>query len=149
MAGGSPGAPSVAGCQPVSAQVGAREAHVFLARQLLAMAEPLRSGLAAAAGRQLFTELTGHDRTHWEQESDTAPTSRLTLAALGPVVAAYEHAMTDGEGRNTWRADWYSPCPRSDAGRYLAFLAGLGYPLSAIRASRDGWTAVHRRDVGR
>jgi ParB family chromosome partitioning protein len=51
--------------------------------------------------------------------------------------------MTDAEGRNTWRTDRYSPCPRADAGTYLTFLASLGYPLSAIeQAVADGtpWT---------
>jgi len=38
--------------------------------------------------------------------------------------------MTEGEGKNTWRLDRYSPCP--EAGRYLAFLASIGYQLSAI-----------------
>lgn len=63
---------------------------------------------------------------------DTATASRLALLILAPIVTAYEHAMTEGEGRNTWRTDRYSPCPRAEAGRYLAFLAGLGYELSAI-----------------
>jgi ParB family chromosome partitioning protein len=51
---------------------------------------------------------------------------------LGPIVTAYEHAMTDGEGRNTWRTDRYSPCPRTEAAGYLRFLASIGYPLSGI-----------------
>ena len=51
---------------------------------------------------------------------------------LGPVVTAFEQAMTEGEGRNTWRLDRYSPCPRAEAGRYLAFLGTLGYQLSDI-----------------
>ena len=47
--------------------------------------------------------------------------------------------MTDGEGKNTWRADRYSPCPRQEAGSYLAFLASLGYQLSDIeQAVADG-----------
>jgi hypothetical protein len=40
--------------------------------------------------------------------------------------------MIEAEGRNTWRTDRYSPCPRREAGRYLAFLASLGYQLSVI-----------------
>ena len=40
--------------------------------------------------------------------------------------------MTEAEGRNTWRTDRYSPCPRRDAGTYLAFLAAIGYQLSTI-----------------
>jgi ParB family chromosome partitioning protein len=40
--------------------------------------------------------------------------------------------MTEAEGRNTWRTDRYSPCPREDASRYLTFLASLGYELSVI-----------------
>jgi ParB family chromosome partitioning protein len=51
---------------------------------------------------------------------------------LGPIVTAYEHAMTEGEGRNTWRTDRYSPCPRREASRYLTFLASIGYQLSGI-----------------
>ena len=51
---------------------------------------------------------------------------------LGPIVTAYEQAMTEGEGKNTWRTDRYSPCPRREAGAYLAFLASIGYQLSAI-----------------
>ena len=51
---------------------------------------------------------------------------------LGPIAAAYEHAMSDGEGRNTWRTDRYSPCPRTEAAGYLRFLASIGYPLSGI-----------------
>jgi len=57
---------------------------------------------------------------------------RLPLLMLGPIVTAYEHAMTDGEGRNTWRTDRYSPCPRTEAAGYLRFLASIGYPLSGI-----------------
>lgn len=41
--------------------------------------------------------------------------------------------MTEGLGRATWRTDAsYSPCPRDEAGRYLAFLASLGYQLASI-----------------
>lgn len=109
-----------------------REAHLFLARQLLAMPDPLRSGLASAAGTAMFAELTGHDKGQWDQDCDTAATGRLAVVMLGPVITAYERAMTDGEGRNTWRTDRYSPCPRPAAGQYLAFLAALGYQLSAI-----------------
>ena len=51
---------------------------------------------------------------------------------LGPIVTAYEQAMTEGEGKNTWRTDRYSPCPRREAGAYLAFLASIGHQLSPI-----------------
>jgi ParB family chromosome partitioning protein len=51
---------------------------------------------------------------------------------LAPIVTAYELAMTEGEGKSTWRPDRYSPCPYTEAGRYLAFLASLGYQLSVI-----------------
>ena len=51
---------------------------------------------------------------------------------LGPIVTAYEQAMTEGEGKNTWRTDRYSPCPRREAGTYLAFLASIGHQLSPI-----------------
>jgi ParB family chromosome partitioning protein len=120
-----------------------RDAHAFAARQLLAMPSPLASGLTSARRDPLFARLTGHDPDHLQAECGTATTGRLTVIMLAPVITAYEHAMTDGEGRNTWRTDRYSPCPRADAGTYLTFLAGLGYQLSGIeQAVADGtpWT---------
>ncbi len=109
-----------------------RDASAFLARQLLTMPAPLRAGLATATVKPLFTELTGHHIAQWDQACATAPAGRLVIVMLAPVITAYEHAMTDSEGRNTWRTDRYSPCPRSDAAAYLTFLAILGYQLSAI-----------------
>ena len=38
----------------------------------------------------------------------------------------------DGDRRNTWRTDRWAPCSRKEAGRWLTFLASLGYELSAI-----------------
>jgi ParB family chromosome partitioning protein len=109
-----------------------RQAAQFVTRQLLTMPDPLRSGLATAHSRALFTEITGQPADKWEQASDTAAAARLPLLMLAPIVTAYEQAMTEGEGKNTWRPDRYSPCPRNEAGRYLAFLASLGYQLSDI-----------------
>jgi ParB family transcriptional regulator, chromosome partitioning protein len=59
---------------------------------------------------------------------------------LALVAAAYEGAMSGTEAaRSTWRTDRYSPCPRPDAGRYLAFLASIGYHLTVIeQAVADG-----------
>jgi ParB family transcriptional regulator, chromosome partitioning protein len=116
-----------------------REAGVFVARQLLSMPDPLRSGLAPAPGRELFSQITGRNAPDWLQACDTTPTGRLPLLMLGPIVTAFEVAMSDAEGRNTWRTDRYSPCPRREAGTYLAFLASAGYQLSAIeQAVADG-----------
>jgi ParB family chromosome partitioning protein len=109
-----------------------REAAPFIARQLLTMPDPLRTGLAAAVGLLLFREITGRKAADWLEACDTTPAGRVPLLMLGPVVTAYEQAMTEGEGKNTWRTDRYSPCPRRSAGTYLAFLAGIGYELSAI-----------------
>jgi ParB family chromosome partitioning protein len=109
-----------------------REAAQFVARQLLTMPEPLRSGLGRAHSNPLFSEVTGHNDTGWLEVCDTAAAGRLPLLMLGPIVTAYEHAMTDGEGRNTWRTDRYSPCPRTEAASYLKFLASIGYQLSGI-----------------
>jgi ParB family chromosome partitioning protein len=120
-----------------------RDAAAFVAGQLLAMPDPLHSGLPAARNQPLFTTLTGRSADEWKAECDTATTGRLTVALLAPLVTAYEHAMTSGEGRNTWRTDRYSPCPRSRAGQYLAFLASLGYQLSDIEqavADSIPWT---------
>ena len=80
----------------------------------------------------LFRELTGRSAADWLETCDTTPAARLPLLMLGPVVTAFEHAMTDGEGKNTWRTDRYSPCPRRAAETYLAFLASIGYQLSVI-----------------
>ena len=62
----------------------------------------------------------------------TAPAGRLPLVMFAPVATAFESAMGEGDGRNTWRIDRYSPCPREQAAAYLILLAGLGYQLSVI-----------------
>ncbi|HUZ52510.1 MAG TPA: ParB/RepB/Spo0J family partition protein [Streptosporangiaceae bacterium] len=113
----------------------------FIAGQLLTMPEPLRLGLGTAHMKPLFAEITGCDAGRALDSSGTCQPSRLPLLMLAPVVAAYEGEIygTDASRRATWREDRYSPCPRRDAGRYLAFLASLGYPLAPIeRAVADG-----------
>jgi ParB-like chromosome segregation protein Spo0J len=109
-----------------------REAAPFIAGQLLTMPDPLRSGLPGAAGSLLFSEITGRTAAKWLETCDTIPAARLPLLMLGPIVTAYETAMTEGEGKNTWRTGRYSPCPRRAAATYLAFLASIGNQLSAI-----------------
>ena len=109
-----------------------REAARFTAGELLRMPHPLRTGLAAAPTRELFSEITGQPAASWLQIRDTTTTGRLPLLLLAPVVTAYEQAMTEGEGKNTWRTDRYAPCPRRDASRYLTFLASIGYELASI-----------------
>ncbi|MGA2830197.1 MAG: ParB N-terminal domain-containing protein [Streptosporangiaceae bacterium] len=109
-----------------------REAAQFVTRQLLAMPEPLRSGLAQAHHLKSFAEITGREDSGWLEMCDSVPANRLPLVMLAPIVTAYEHAMTDGDGRNTWRTDRYSPCPRAEAASYLKFLADLGYQLAGI-----------------
>ena len=118
-----------------------REAAEFVARQLLAMPDPLRSELARAHSMVTFAEITGHDDAGWLEVCDTAAAGRLPLVMLAPVVTAYEHAMSEGEGKNTWRADRYSPCPREQAAGYLRFLASIGYQLSAIEQAVAGLAA--------
>jgi ParB family chromosome partitioning protein len=117
-----------------------REVARFVAGQLLSMPEPLRLGLAAAPGSPVFTDVTGLHADQAAGGCDTCPAVRLPLLMLAPIAAAYEGAMSGTEAaRSTWRADRYSPCPRPDAGRYLAFLASIGYQLSVIeRAVADG-----------
>jgi hypothetical protein len=85
-----------------------------------------------------FGEVTGRTDRDWVELCDTAPAGRLPLAMLAPIVAAFEHAMTDGEGKNTWRTDRYSPCPREQAASYFALLSGLGYQPSAIEQAVIG-----------
>jgi ParB family chromosome partitioning protein len=116
----------------------ARELTQFVARQLVTMPDPLWSGLARAHSQELFTKLTGHSEDEWVTICATAPAGRLPLVMFAPVATAFESAMGEGEGRNTWRADRYSPCPREQACAYLVLLAGLGYQLSVIeRAVAD------------
>jgi ParB family chromosome partitioning protein len=106
-----------------------REAARFTAGELLRMPDPLRGGLASATDRDLFSEITGQPAASWLQICETTTAGRLPLLPLGPVVTAYEQAMSDV---NTWRTERYSPCPRRDAGRYLTFLASVGYQLASI-----------------
>jgi ParB family chromosome partitioning protein len=108
-----------------------RELAQFVARQLVTMPEPVRSELGRAHHQMLFSELTGHAETDWVSICDTAPAGRLPLVMFAPIATALESAM-DGEGRNTWRTDRYSPCPREQAAGYFTLLAGLGYQLSVI-----------------
>jgi ParB family chromosome partitioning protein len=109
-----------------------RELAQFVARQLVTMPEPVRSGLGRAHHQMLFSELTGHAETDWVTICDTAPAGRLPLAMFAPIATAFESAIGEGEGRNTWRTDRYSPCPREQAASYFALLSGLGYVPSVI-----------------
>jgi ParB family chromosome partitioning protein len=103
------------------------------------MPDPLRSGLASASNLSLFTGITGKDARDILASCDTVPAALLPLVMLGPIVTAYESAMTGEAGKATWRPGRYSPCPRETAGRYLAFLASAGYQLSDIeQAVADG-----------
>jgi ParB family chromosome partitioning protein len=109
-----------------------RELTQFIARQLVAMPDPVHSGLGRAHHQTLFNTLTGHSDSEWLTICETAPTGRLPLVMFAPVATAFESAMGDGDGRNTWRTDRFSPCPRDQAAAYLRLLAGLGYQLSVI-----------------
>jgi ParB family chromosome partitioning protein len=117
-----------------------REVAQFVAAQLLSMPEPLRAGLANAHARDLFAELAGQEASALLERCGTSQPSRLPLLMLAPLVTAYESEIAgDGERRATWRQDRFSPCPRADAGAYLAFLASLGYQLTSIeQAVADG-----------
>ncbi len=115
-----------------------REVAQFVARQLVMMPEPVRSGLARAPGQGLFSQLTGQDSRDWLDTCTTAPAGRLPLAIFAPIATAFEYAMGEGEGRNTWRIDRYSPCPREQAAAYLILLAALGYQLSVIEQAVAG-----------
>ena len=109
-----------------------RELTQFVASQLITMPEPVRSGLGRAHRQTLFSQLTGRSDTDWLTLSETAPAGRLPLVMFAPIATAFESAMGEGEGRNTWRTGRYSPCPREQAAAYLTLLAGLGYQLSVI-----------------
>ena len=127
-----------------------REAAQFITQQLLTMPDPLRSGLAAANSRPLFAEITGKTADTWEETCNTIAAARLPLLMLAPIATTYEQAMTEGEGKNTWRTDRYSPCPRLEAGRYFAFLASIGYELADIeQAVADSVPFRRKRPVDR
>jgi ParB family transcriptional regulator, chromosome partitioning protein len=91
-----------------------------------------------------FAEVARQDAAKWLEICGTTAAARLPLLILAPIAVTYEYAMTHGEGRNTWRTDnRYSPCPRAQAGEYLAFLASVGHTLTPIeQAVTDGvaWT---------
>jgi ParB family chromosome partitioning protein len=109
-----------------------RELTQFVAGQLVSMPEPVHSGLARAHHQMLFSQVTGRSDGDWLTISETAPAGRLPLVMFAPIATAFESAMGEGEGRNTWRTGRYSPCPREQAAAYLNLLAGLGYQLSVI-----------------
>ena len=110
-----------------------RQVAPFVARQLLTMPDPLRSGLDMAHASIQFGEITGHTDAGWLEICDTAAAGRLPLLMLAPIAVTYERAMTaEGTGKDTWRPDRYSGCPYDAAGRYFTFLASIGYQLSAI-----------------
>lgn len=118
-----------------------REVARFVAEQLLTMPEPLRLGLGTAHSKPLFTEITGHDAGKLREGCASSVPARLPLLMLAPIAVAYEGEIygADASRRSTWRTDKYSPCPRTDAGRYLTLLASLGYQMSAIEhAVADG-----------
>ena len=117
----------------------------FVTGQLLAMPAPLSIELPQARLREeLFREVTGASPQQLAGACQTAKPGRLALLQFAVVAVAYEHAITHGDaGRSTWREDRYAARPREQAGRYLAFLHSLGYPLSGIeQAIADGiaWT---------
>jgi ParB family chromosome partitioning protein len=110
-----------------------KEALRFAAGQLLTMPDVLRRGLPNATTRMVFTELTGKPLDGVLRDCETYPPARLPLLVLTPIAIAYEAEMAgDGDRRGTWRTDTWAPCSRKDAGRWLTFLASLGYEMSAI-----------------
>jgi hypothetical protein len=86
---------------------------------------PARSRVLAGGGGPPAATATG-------EVCGTVAAGRLPLLMLAPTATAYEQAMAEGEGKNTWRSDRYSPCPRQEAGSYFAFMASTGCRLSDI-----------------
>ena len=109
----------------------------FITWALLAMPGPMQS-LPEQPVSAMFTELTGCQRGN---EIDALPDGRLAHLLLGLIAAAFERQIAgDGERRYTWRTDRVNGrCARKDAGRYLGFLAAMGYSPSPIeQAVIDG-----------
>ena len=76
-----------------------REVAPFVARQLLTMPDPLRSGLDTAHASIQCGEITGHTDAGWLEICDTAAAGRLPLLMLAPIAVTYERAMTAGDGQ--------------------------------------------------
>ena len=58
---------------------------------------------------------------------------------LAPIVTAYEHAMTEARAATPGAPTGTAPAPAPKPASYLAFLASIGYQLSAIeQAVADG-----------
>lgn len=95
----------------------------FVTEQLVTMPEPLCRALGSARHSRMF-------QSFGNPSSDTVAKSTqpgLWMIALAPIATAFEREITgDGERRNTWRQDKYSPCTRQDVGAWLRFLAEIG-----------------------
>jgi ParB family transcriptional regulator, chromosome partitioning protein len=126
-------------------QVAPPQVLPFVTGQLLAMPAPLAAELPQARFRdELFREVTGSSPQQLSEACQAAKPGRLALLQFAVVAVAYEQAITHGDaGRSTWREDRFAARPREQAGRYLAFLSSLGYPLSGIEQAVAGgiaWT---------
>ncbi|MET8160312.1 ParB/RepB/Spo0J family partition protein [Sphaerisporangium sp. NPDC005289] len=112
----------------------------FVTEQLVTMPEPLCRALAGARHTQVFETFGSPTALNVAKSSQQG----LWMIALAPIATAYEREITgDGERRNTWREDKYSPCTRTDAGAWLRFIteigASHGYEPSPIeKAVADG-----------
>ncbi|MET8144610.1 ParB/RepB/Spo0J family partition protein [Sphaerisporangium sp. NPDC005288] len=95
----------------------------FVTEQLVTMPEPLCRALAGARHSQLFETFGSPTALNVAKSSQQG----LWMIALAPIATAYEREITgDGERRNTWREDKYSPCTRTDAGIWLRFITEIG-----------------------
>jgi ParB family transcriptional regulator, chromosome partitioning protein len=101
----------------------------FVTTRLLSMPEPLCRALGGIRHGQIFRAFGAPAA----DAAEAAPLPKLWLLALAPIAAAYEDQITgSGSQRDTWRTDRYSPCPRAQAGQWLAFTAELGHQLTPI-----------------
>jgi ParB family transcriptional regulator, chromosome partitioning protein len=101
----------------------------FVTTRLLSMPEPLCRALGGIRHGQIFRAIGAPTA----DAAEAAPQPKLWLLALAPIAAAYEDQITgSGPERDTWRTDRYSPCPRTQAGQWLAFTAELGHQLTPI-----------------
>jgi ParB family transcriptional regulator, chromosome partitioning protein len=100
-----------------------REVDVFAATQLLTMPEVPRRYLSSALMSPAFDATTGQQGPQMIEACATAPSRKLPLLMLAPIVTAYEHALSVLAGsQDTWRDNRFSPCPYADAGTYFNFL---------------------------
>jgi ParB family chromosome partitioning protein len=121
-----------------------REVAAFVARQLLAMPEPLRAGLTTAPGRLSFAEVTRQEAGKWLEICDTTAAARLPLLMLAPIAVTYEHAMTQGRPQHLAHRP-LQPLPTAGSGSLPGVPGQHRLPVVPRRTGSRQRHSLHRR----